>query len=529
MCGKLSKWLRFMGIDTIYIKDGDTAKIENLALKTGRIIVTRSHKFIGRKKIEAIVLEEDNLENQIQELDKKINIKDNINLLRRCSVCNSPLIEVEKEKVKGLIPQYVYRTQDKFIECPKCKKIYWQGTHYENIKKRIERILTTVLLAMLLVYGCTKKALYNTNKQGVPIVRILIAENDTTLTLFSQETITVKSSNDQFKIQQIDSFRLTVNDNFHFPLLCKSKANSPIFVNGIGYHGKIKVYRDPYLKIINFIDMETYLKGVVPHEIGTRTMAELEAVKAQAVAARTYAFKHLNLEKRPTFDLVSTVYDQVYKGIQYRYSIADSAVNETYGEIITYRGKPIEAKYSSTCGGRTSDATDNWGDETVPYLLSIKDRPNISFHEDNAFCSISPLFKWQKKYSKEEFHNLLRKNLILNSDDPVICRSSTIKTFHLARNPRSKRVTKLIVETETDKLILSGLDIRKTLKENNKILLSNYFYIETHNDSIIIFGRGAGHGCGMCQWGAIGMAQKGYSYNEILKHYYRGTNVKRKY
>ncbi|MCK4235317.1 hypothetical protein KAX75_12875, partial [candidate division WOR-3 bacterium] len=132
-------------------------------------------------------------------------------------------------------------------------------------------------------------------------------------------------------------------------------------------------------------------------------------------------------------------------------------------------------------------------------------------------------------YSKEEFHNLLRKNLILNSDDPVICRSSTIKTFHLARNPRSKRVTKLIVETETDKLILSGLDIRKTLKENNKILLSNYFYIETHNDSIIIFGRGAGHGCGMCQWGAIGMAQKGYSYNEILKHYYRGTNVKRKY
>lgn len=529
MCGKLAKWLRFMGIDTLYVKESDPSIIENLALKTGRIIVTRSHKFKDRKKIAAVVLEEENLENQIIELSKKIDIKDNIKLLGRCSLCNSLLIQVEKESVKGKVPQYVFETQEKFFECSKCKKIYWQGTHYENIKKRIDGIFTTLLLISLLFYGCSKKALYKTNERSVPVVRVLIAEELTSITFHSSKPIIVTGVKDHFIIQPFDTFSITKNDNFCFPLLLDNSVNSPIFVNGIGYIGKIKVYLDSDLKLINFVDMETYIKGVVPHEIGTRTLAELEAVKAQAVAARTYALKHLNLYTRPLYDLVSTVYDQIYKGIQHRYAVSDSAVKETYGKIITYKGMPVEAKYSSTCGGRTSDARDNWGQETISYLRSIRDGPNVSLSKDNAFCSISPLFTWKRKYLKEEFYKMLKRNLSGEHCDSVNKEIGNITMLRIERNPRSKRVTKLTVETETGEFIFYGLDIRKALKDGDKILWSNYFYIETNKDTTIIQGKGAGHGCGMCQWGAIGMARKGFHYDEILKHYYRGTSVKKIY
>lgn len=530
MLGSLAKWLRLMGIDTLYVNESDISTIESLALKTGRIIITRTQKFKERKNIETVVLKEKTLKSQIKELIKKLNIKKSIKFLSRCSLCNSLLLEVEKERIEEKVPPYVFKTQDRFLQCPDCQKIYWQGTHYKNIKKRIESILISVLLLSLLFFNCAKKALYKTDDSGVPIVRVLIAEELTKITIFSSETIIVKSQKDRFNIKPLDTLSITINDRYIFPLLLSTRLNSPIFINGTGYNGNIKVYLDSELSIVNLVDMETYIKGVVPHEIGTRPLSELEVIKAQAVAARTYAFKHLNLNTKPNFDVVSTIYDQVYKGIQDRYTVSDSAVNETYGEIITYRGEPIEAKYSSTCGGRTSDATDNWGEDTVPYLRSIRDVPKFSLNEEeDAFCSISPLFKWSEKYAKKEFYSMLKKNLRGDDSSSVNNEIGNIKMFSLERNPRSKRITRLKIKTDTDEIILKGLDIRKVLKEGDKILWSNYFYIEKNTDTIFIKGHGAGHGCGMCQWGAIGMARKGYRYKEILKHYYRGTRVKRKY
>jgi SpoIID/LytB domain protein len=526
MLGTLAKWLRLMGIDTIYIKNGDISKIEDLAIKSGRKIITRTNKFEGKRRIESIVLTTQTLKEQIKELNQKSKIKDCIKPLGRCPICNSVLHNIDKQRIKNEVPTYIFNTHEKFLRCPKCKKIYWKGTHYKNIKKRIANFISSMIIICFVLSGCTKKVLYNTTPRGVPLVRVLIAENIERITISSPSSMYVRSRKGGSTIAPSDTKTVVLEDTILFPLTFESKNRAPIFINGTGYPGKIKITFTTSINIINIVDMETYLRGVVPHEIGTRTPDEIEAVKAQAVAARTYAFKHLNLEKKPEYDMVATVYDQVYKGYQYRYPIADSAVNKTYGTIITYKGEPIEAKYSSTCGGRTSDVTDNWGDQPIPYLRSIKDSRRTFSNGDKPFCDISPLFTWNKKFSKTEFYKLLSQNL---DERDTIPSSKSIKSISWKRNPISQRITELTIKTDDDTIIFTGLDIRKILREGENILWSNYFYIDAKEDSIFIKGHGAGHGCGMCQWGAIGMSRKGYRYQEILKHYYRGVVIKRKY
>jgi SpoIID/LytB domain protein len=528
-CGKLAKWLRFIGIDTLSVVDDDQATAERIALKTGRIIVTRSEKYKNRKKIRSIILKEETLDRQIMEIDQLIDLRSKIKPFGRCSVCNSELIPVDKKKVKNRIPPFVHKTHNIFYLCPKCDKIYWKGTHYSRIREKLTHLLSLFFCILIFLFGCTKKSLYNTDARGTPLVRVLICESDGTISLHSQGEISVRDNARKFLIQKYDTVHVSVTDPDRFPILFESKRDFPIYVNGLGYLGQIQVQREPHLKVINVVDLETYLKGVVPHEIGTRSIEEIEAVKAQAVAARTYALKHLNLKENPFFDLVSTVYDQVYKGTEYTYLVSDSAVDATCGEIMTYKEEPIEAKYSSTCGGRTSDVTDNWGDETVPYLRSVKDGPKVSPSESDLFCSISPLFRWKRRYSKDEFYDLIRKNLTLDDTTTASHTEPVIKSFSLSRNKKSQRVRELVIQTEKEEFIFEGLDIRKVLRENDKILWSNYFYIEEKQDSIIINGKGAGHGCGMCQWGAIGMARKGFRYDEILKHYYRGIRITKKY
>jgi SpoIID/LytB domain protein len=525
MCGKLARWLRFLGIDALYVPDADPAKVESLARRTGRTIVTRSHRFANRKGIKPIVLSTESLDSQIAELGKRLPLKQTITPLHRCSLCNEPLREIERGTVEDRVPPFVYQTQERFLECPNCKKVYWQGTHYRNIRKRLETLLALFLLVALLLPACTKKVLYHTTDRGVPIARILIAEEQPSITISSYAPITIKSGSKRFRLEAQDTIAITTQSRYSFPMEFTTANSIPIAINGTEYPGTITIRNDVELSVVNEVDLETYLKGVVPHEIGTRPLSEIEVVKAQAVAARTYAIKHLDLQNQPRYDLVATVFDQVYKGMLYRNPVADSAVDATYGQIITYRGTPIEAKYSSTCGGITSDVRDNWGDEVVPYLRSIRDSPND--HKE-PFCSISPLFRWKERYGKEPFYQMLSTNLFGEADDTVQT-NRMITGFRLGRNAKSKRVTLLEVTTVSDTFSFKGLDIRRMLKPGEKLLWSNYFTIDFTADSIIIDGRGAGHGCGMCQWGAIGMAQRGYTFDAILKHYYPGTRIEKVY
>jgi peptidoglycan hydrolase-like amidase len=146
---------------------------------------------------------------------------------------------------------------------------------------------------------------------------------------------------------------------------------APLKVNDRSYRGDLEILAtaEGSLSLVNVLPIEEYLLGVVPNELGPDTFPELEALKAQAIAARTYVVRNLGQFEEEGFDICDTDLCQVYEGLETEHSLATQAVRETRGQIATYEGEPINALYSSTCGGRTEDAENVFG-ERVPYLVS---------------------------------------------------------------------------------------------------------------------------------------------------------------
>ena len=140
MLGTLAKWLRIFGYDTIYVKDMDDDAIAKIAIKEDRILITRDKMLASRVK-NSIYLENNGLKNQIKKLIRELNLKiDGKKLLTRCTVCNEKVVNVEKERIRGKVPEYVYKTHDEFYICPRCGRIYWIGTHFKNMMKFIEEL-----------------------------------------------------------------------------------------------------------------------------------------------------------------------------------------------------------------------------------------------------------------------------------------------------------------------------------------------------------------------------------------------------
>lgn len=308
------------------------------------------------------------------------------------------------------------------------------------------------------------------------------------------------------------------NDNEEFPIFIKP-AGKRVVVNQKPYRGNFEIRNiDKKIWVINILEIEEYLKGVVPCEIGRISRDLIEAAAAQAIAARTYAYAHLNQYEKLGFDLYATTKDQVYGGILVEDSLTNKAIEKTSGLVLTYKGKPIDAKYHSTCGGRTADFNDIWEGNPVPYLISV----------ECGFCKSSPHFNWQKIIKKEEFFKNLRTNLFRTGIP--IGDSELIRGFKFKRNPKNKRIIQVKIITNNSEYTLPNYNIRMIFgseKDPSGILKSNYFTLNVQNDSVIIEGKGFGHGVGMCQFGAMGMAKKGKKFKEILRHYYPGTKLVR--
>ncbi|MGQ9465368.1 MAG: SpoIID/LytB domain-containing protein [bacterium] len=329
----------------------------------------------------------------------------------------------------------------------------------------------------------------------------------------------------------VDSVYISgIKDNMFYDnhLVCKDNEEFPIFIRPEGdrvvvnqkpYRGNLEIREiDKKIWVINILEMEEYLKGVVPEEMGKISKDLIEAAKAQAIAARTYAYAHLNQYEKLGFDLYATAKDQVYGGIKAEDSLINEAIIKTEGLVLCYNDKPIDAKYHSTCGGRTADFSDAWDGGFVPYLRSVECR----------FCSSSPHFNWQKIMKKEEFFKNLRTNL--SRAGIFIGDSELIIGFRFKRNPESKRIIQMKIITNKAEYTVSSSDIRMLFgseKDPAGMLKSSYFTLNIQNDSVIIEGKGFGHGVGMCQFGAMGMAKKGKKFKEILRHYYPGTELVR--
>lgn len=247
---------------------------------------------------------------------------------------------------------------------------------------------------------------------------------------------------------------------------------------------------------INRIKVEEYLYSVVPSEIGIKFPDE--AIKAQAVAARTYLLYSLKSKKYKGFDLLDDTSSQMYLGYNKENKRINNLVNETKGKVIHYNGNPINALYHSTSGGKTVSNEDVWNGQAIPYLRSVDDKDNWKY---------SPRATWIYKLSKKEISKKF--------DFKV----KKIKILEKAEG----RIKKLRVYGSKD-ITISGNTLRSKLGYNN--IFSTVFNLIENGDEYIFKGKGSGHGVGMSQWGAYGLAEKGYTYNEILKYYYTGIKIK---
>jgi stage II sporulation protein D len=257
------------------------------------------------------------------------------------------------------------------------------------------------------------------------------------------------------------------------------------------------------LMVVNELDLEEYVKGVVPGEMNAAWHPE--ALKTQAVAARTYALyqRMLNLD-RP-YDLVAGIQDQVYRGRAGVDERVAAAVEETRGLIVTYQNAPILAAFSSTAAGPTEDAMIVWAKD-LPYLKGV----------DCPFDAESPYYQWRAEIPVQLLEQSLRKQGM-----PV----GTIATLTPYRYSRSGRVDKIRILHSEGVLILRGQDLRKAV--GYSVVLSTQFEVELFGRLLILAGRGSGHAVGLCQWGAKELAEQGYRFDTILRYYFPDTVLQR--
>ncbi|MFW5947034.1 MAG: SpoIID/LytB domain-containing protein [Gemmatimonadota bacterium] len=296
-----------------------------------------------------------------------------------------------------------------------------------------------------------------------------------------------------------------------------------VAVDGTGYRGAVLLRPgETGVTAVNLLDLESYLLGVVPLEIGTgRPAEELEAVKAQAIAARTYAVRQLGRREALGFDYHGSVLDQAYGGADAEDPAATRAVAETRGMILTHDGEPIEAYYHSTCGGRTAAPDEVWGGTPRPYLRSVPDeRPDGGW-----YCEASSRFRWTEEWDEAALLASLSEGL-----GPV----AVVEALEVTERSASGRAEALVVRTGNGERRVHGDAIRRVLRpEPGRMLNSTLIELEPRGGDrvtgLTVHGRGWGHGVGMCQTGALGRARAGQSYREILSTYYPGTRLVRLY
>ena len=279
-------------------------------------------------------------------------------------------------------------------------------------------------------------------------------------------------------------------------------------------------YNNGKINAINTVDMEDYLRGVIPYEIGQLDSSRFEALKAQAIAARTYAYKHYNSRESLGFDVFADTKDQVYKGLQSATDLTDSAVKQTRGEVMMYNGEFITAYYHSTCGG-ISETLDTWEKPNLPYLKSKPDlRP-----DGTPWCRESNYSKWERSFESDELTKLFVQNA--RDSKAKVSPFKSVKDITVKDQLKSGRILTLTVTTDVETFEVRGDKVRWLFRKDGTILPSSFFTVKKDGTKWILEGKGFGHGVGMCQMGVRARAQAGQSYIEILSHYYPGITLER--
>jgi stage II sporulation protein D len=306
--------------------------------------------------------------------------------------------------------------------------------------------------------------------------------------------------------------------------------------NNKTWRGTLKVFLNPRgkLTLADRLPLETYLLGVVPGEIGSLSDVLIEAGRAQAVAARSYTLFYRGRRADEGFDLYGTVEDQMYTPVEGERPLATRCVQGTAGVVALSDGRPIRANYCSTCGGITADVWEGWPTDPRSYLVSGRDRGTGA-----DYCIASPHYRWREEWPVRDFaSNLAHFGPAFGVPMPA-GGVGEILDVRVESRSRSGRVWRLGVRTTTGEIEIPAYVLRQVLRRGGNaaaILRSNLFKVDVRRDkatgravSVVASGAGSGHGVGLCQTGALGMARIGKRGEEILRSYYVGVDLKRVY
>lgn len=329
-----------------------------------------------------------------------------------------------------------------------------------------------------------------------------------------------------------------------------TSSDGLVSIAGVRYRGaaEVRINGSGTLAGINELPMEQYLYGVVPVELPPTVYYPLEAQKAQAVAARTYALSGLGKRASEGYDLLPTTTDQVYGGYAVEHPLSTQAVDATAGIAATYEGRLIQALFHSTSGGWTANNEDVYSSDPIPYLRgvidaqrgnsqtvldslrnganvqSLRGKKNGDFEAD-----WSRYHRWTFTWTAEEITRVISAY----AGQPV----GRVLSIDVLERSNSGRALRIAYVTEAGTFYDTKDRIRSSLRYVNAngdlaSLLSTLFVIDPVVDrrtgevtGFEAYGGGWGHGVGMCQTGATGMAVKGATYEEILSHYYQGISL----
>jgi len=308
------------------------------------------------------------------------------------------------------------------------------------------------------------------------------------------------------------------------------------------YSGSLRLQPNAYgtYTLVNQVPIETYLRGVVPHEIGPN--APYGAVEAQTIIARTYALRNLRRFVADNYELCADTHCQVYKGLTGTVAMADQAIASTKGKVLTYNNELVDALYSSTTGGVTAPFEDVWNGTERPYLKTLVDSPNSVWNlaqkplaDEQNFRQFINLkqgfnetgrdaFRWRYTSSLEQITKFLQA--YLQKNHPYLANFRSISQMQVTKRSPSGRILQLAVQTDRGIIEIDKNEVRSAFEPP----LSTLFYLEpiTENKTLkgyAFVGGGFGHGVGLSQYGSHNLAKIGWSGEKILSFYYPGTQL----
>ena len=343
-----------------------------------------------------------------------------------------------------------------------------------------------------------------------PVIRVLIQEKATRLTIESASPVILSASfsgkivfNGMGPVS-VERFgnALAINGRMLQDTALRANSARPIGVNSRKYRGSVEITSETDgLSAVNHVDIDQYLYGVIPKEMPHNWPKA--ALKAQAVAARTYALyiKQKSVEK--SYDVLATTASQVYGGYDAEKTETNQAADETAREVLSYDNRLIIAYFHSNSGGHTEDAKNVWNAD-IPYLKGIPDpysnhAPNVSWEISLTYSAIT------------ERLNRFGLNI------------GPVQTLSPDGRSASGRILKIRLADRYQISEITGNNFR--IKMDATQIRSTLFDIVPKANGLIFRGRGYGHGVGMSQWGARHMASTGMGYQDILKYYYQGTRL----